>query len=56
MKIAILTSGILPVPAIHGGAVETLIDFYKKTGIHHSVDGTKQLDEVFAEVVKILGE
>lgn len=28
MKIAILTSGILPVPAIHGGAVETLIDFY----------------------------
>lgn len=28
MKIAILTSGILPVPAVHGGAVETLIDFY----------------------------
>ena len=28
MKIAILTSGILPVPAVQGGAVETLVDFY----------------------------
>lgn len=28
MKIAVLTSGILPVPAVQGGAVETLIDFY----------------------------
>ncbi|MBQ9231901.1 MAG: glycosyltransferase family 4 protein [Prevotella sp.] len=28
MRIAILTSGIRPVPAIHGGAVENLIDFY----------------------------
>ena len=28
MKIAILTSGILPVPAVGGGAVENLIDFY----------------------------
>ena len=28
MKIAILTSGILPVPAVQGGAVENLIDFY----------------------------
>ena len=28
MKIAILTSGILPVPAVQGGAVETLTDFY----------------------------
>ena len=28
MKIAILTSGILPVPAVLGGAVENLIDFY----------------------------
>lgn len=36
MKIAILTSGILPVPAVQGGAVENLIDFclcYNK--IHH---------------------
>lgn len=28
MKIAILTSGILPIPAIQGGAVENLVDFY----------------------------
>lgn len=28
MKIAILTSGILAVPAVQGGAVENLIDFY----------------------------
>lgn len=28
MKIAILTSGILPIPALQGGAVENLIDFY----------------------------
>lgn len=38
MKIAILTSGILPVPAVKGGAVENLIDFYleynEKHGLH----------------------
>ena len=28
MKIAILTSGILPIPAVQGGAVENLVDFY----------------------------
>lgn len=28
MRIAILTSGILPVPAVQGGAVENLIEFY----------------------------
>lgn len=28
MRIAILTSGILPIPAIKGGAVENLTDFY----------------------------
>lgn len=28
MKIAILTSGIMPLPTVKGGAVETLIDFY----------------------------
>ena len=28
MKIAVLTSGILPIPAVLGGAVENLIDFY----------------------------
>ena len=28
MKIAVLTSGILPVPSVQGGAVETLVDHY----------------------------
>ncbi len=28
MKIAILTSGLLPVPAFQGGAVENLVDYY----------------------------
>ena len=28
MRIAILTCGILPIPAVQGGAVENMIDFY----------------------------
>lgn len=35
MKIAILTSGILPVPAVLGGAVENLIDFYLEYNQQH---------------------
>ena len=35
MKIAILTSGILPVPAVLGGAVENLIDFYLEYNNRH---------------------
>ena len=35
MKIAILTSGILPVPAVQGGAVENLIDFYLEYNDQH---------------------
>ncbi len=35
MKIAILTSGILPVPAVKGGAVENLIDFYMEYNEQH---------------------
>jgi glycosyltransferase involved in cell wall biosynthesis len=35
MKIAILTSGILPVPAVRGGAVENLIDFYLEYNDKH---------------------
>lgn len=36
MKIAILTSGILPIPAVQGGAVENLVDFYLEyNDIHH---------------------
>ena len=41
MKIAILTSGILPVPAVNGGAVENHIDFYLKyNNEHHLHDMT----------------
>ena len=35
MKVAIITSGILPVPAVLGGAVENLIDYYLKYNHQH---------------------
>lgn len=37
MRIAILTSGILPVPAVQGGAVENLIDFYLDYNNQHQL-------------------
>ena len=37
MKIAILTSGILPVPSVQGGAVENLIDFYLEYNDIHKI-------------------
>ena len=37
MKIAILTSGILPVPAVQGGAVENLVDFYLDYNHRHQL-------------------
>lgn len=40
MKIAILTSGVLPVPAVNGGAVENLVDFcldYNNTHRLHDI-------------------
>ena len=37
MKIAILTSGILPVPAVQGGAAENLIDFYLAYNEQHQL-------------------
>jgi len=37
MRIAILTSGILPVPAVQGGAVETLVDFYLDYNDRHQL-------------------
>lgn len=41
MKIAILTSGILPVPAVQGGAVENLVDYYLEyNNKHHLHDIT----------------
>ena len=35
MKIGIITSGILPVPAVQGGAVENLIDYYLEYNHRH---------------------
>lgn len=37
MKIAILTSGIIPVPAVQGGAVETLVDHYMEYNDKHQL-------------------
>jgi len=37
MKIAILTSGIMPAPAVQGGAVETLIDHYLEYNDKHKL-------------------
>ena len=37
MKIAILTSGILPIPAVQGGAVENLTDFYLEYNNQHKL-------------------
>ena len=37
MKIAILTSGILPVPAVQGGAVENLVDLYLDYNDRHKI-------------------
>ena len=41
MKIAILTSGILPIPAVQGGAVENFLDFFLEyNNIHQRHDIT----------------
>ncbi len=37
MRIAILTCGILPIPAVQGGAVENLIDFYLEYNDLHRI-------------------
>ena len=51
MKIAILTSGILPVPAVQGGAVENFLDFFLEyNSIHQEHDIT--VYSVYAPQVK----
>lgn len=40
---------------VYHDQTQPLIDYYKKAGILHSVDGTKPLDDVFADIVKVLG-
>lgn len=37
MKIAVISSGILPVPAVQGGAVENLIDYYLEYNERHKL-------------------
>lgn len=37
MKIAVVTSGILPIPAVQGGAVETLVDHYLEYNDRHKL-------------------
>lgn len=37
MKIAVLTSGILPVPAVQGGAVENFLDFFLEYNNKHQL-------------------
>ena len=34
---------------------QPLIDYYKGQGILRTVDGTKAMDEVFADILKVLG-
>ncbi len=52
MKIAIITSGILPVPAVRGGAVENLIDFnleYNEIHKEHDITVYSIFDETVSQ-------
>ena len=42
--------------SVYHEQTQPLIDYYTKEGILKSVDGTKDLEEVFADTVAILGE
>ncbi len=42
--------------SVYHDQTQPLIDYYKNQGILHSVDGTKDLELVFAEIKGILGE
>ena len=42
--------------SVYHEQTQPLIDYYKAQGILKSVDGTKPMDEVFANIVAILGE
>lgn len=41
---------------VYHDQTQPLISYYEKAGVLANVDGTKDLDEVFADIVKILGE
>lgn len=53
MKIAILTSGILPVPAVQGGAVENLIDFYLEYNNIHKLHDITVISAYHKDVEKL---
>ena len=55
MKIAILTSGILPVPAVQGGAVENLIDFYLEYNNIHKLHDITVISAYHKDVEKESG-
>jgi adenylate kinase len=40
---------------VYHDQTQPLIDYYEKAGILHTADGTKDLEDVFAEIVTILG-
>lgn len=42
--------------SVYHDQTQPLIDYYKKQNILKSVDGTKPMDEVFSDIVAILGE
>ena len=41
---------------VYHDQTQPLIDYYSKAGVLRTVDGTRSLDDVFAEIVGILGE
>lgn len=41
--------------AVYHEQTQPLIDYYKNQGILAEVDGTKNMDEVFADILKVLG-
>ncbi len=41
---------------VYHAQTQPLIRFYEKKGILRTVDGTKEMDEVFADITNILGE
>ena len=51
MKIAVLTSGILPVPAVQGGAVENFLDFFLEYNNQHQLHDIT-VYSIFAPEVK----
>lgn len=52
MKLAILTCGMLPIPAVQGGAVENLIDFYLEYNDIHKLHDITVYSPWNPEVIK----